>query len=205
MTKQSSDASGAKLKLRAASSGRASLDDRASPAEVFPISASTSSELWRTRSSITTSSHLPTQLKMASSVPLQIAETIQTASINRAPSPSHDLNPSTAASEKQPIAVPHSQPDTSSSISLDKYEYDNEDGIDGDDEEDEEDIPYDALRPMPRRGSFPPLPDLRFEQSYLSSISRAESNWQVAFITLRDQVRYRQPVWINPSTNGAPQ
>ncbi|RDW70280.1 hypothetical protein BP5796_08677 [Coleophoma crateriformis] len=125
---------------------------------------------------------------MESSVPLQIAETIQTASINRAPSPSHDLNPSTAASEKQPVAISHSQPGTSSSLSLDKYEYDHDDGIDDDEDEDEEDIPYDVLRPIPRRGSFPPLPDLRFEQSYLSSISKAESNWQVAFITLRDQL-----------------
>lgn len=127
-------------------------------------------------------SHPHETTTMSSSVPLQIAETIQTASINRAPSPSHDLNPSSAASAKQPVTV-----DSSSSISLDKYTYDDEDGIDEEDEE-EEDIPYDVIRPTPRRASFPPLPDLRFEQSYLASIAGADTRWKVAIITLRDQV-----------------
>jgi hypothetical protein len=108
---------------------------------------------------------------MSFSVPLQIAETIQTASINRAPSPSHDINPSTAASSKEPVSV-------------EKYAYD-EDGIDED--EDEEDIPYSVLGPVPRRQSFGPLPDLRFEQSYLASIAGAETYSRVAYITIRDQ------------------
>ncbi|KAL3426947.1 hypothetical protein PVAG01_00456 [Phlyctema vagabunda] len=142
---------------------------------------------------------------MASSIPLQIAETIQTASINREPSPSRDLNPSTASSQKEPVVVSSSSSQgqgkrnaSSSSISLDKYTYgDLEDGIeieadddelDDDEEDDEADIPYDVLRPAPRRASFPPLPDLRFEQSYLRSISEADTNWKVAFITLRDQL-----------------
>lgn len=120
---------------------------------------------------------------MASNPALEIASTIQTASINRAPSPSHDLDPSTAASEKIPVKL--SQTHTAESeASLDKYAYDDEDGID----EDEEDIPYDVLRPVPRRGSFPPLPDLRFEQSYLASISKADTKWKVVLITVRDQV-----------------
>ncbi|PBP17705.1 hypothetical protein BUE80_DR011596, partial [Diplocarpon rosae] len=55
-------------------------------------------------------------------------------------------------------------------------------------EDGEEDIPYSVLKPVPRRHSFGPLPDLRFEQSYLASIKHAESNWGVAFITLRDQL-----------------
>jgi len=121
---------------------------------------------------------------MSSSIPLQIAETIQTASINRNPSPTHDLNPSTAASEKLPVTV---VPSTSASEpSLDKYAYDEEDGIDEDD--DEEDIPYSVIKPLPRRASFGPLPDLRFEQSYLASIAGAESYGRIAFITIRDQV-----------------
>ena len=116
---------------------------------------------------------------------MEIASTIQSASINRAPSPSHDLNPSTAASQKQPVSLSHSDP------SLDKYAYDSE-GIDGSDLEDgEEDIPYSVLKPVPRRQSFGPLPDLRFEQSYLASIAGADSNWKVAYITLRDQVSCR--------------
>lgn len=117
---------------------------------------------------------------MDSSVPLQIAETIQTASIKRNPSPTHDLNPSTAASQKEPVKVSHP--------SYPLYDYDS-DGIDDDEEEDDdEDIPYSVLKPIPRRQSFPPLPDLRFEQSYLSSISKADSYWKVALITIRDQV-----------------
>jgi hypothetical protein len=121
---------------------------------------------------------------MSDSLPLEIAETIQTASINRAPSPTHDINPPTAASEKQPVFIsPHVSPSDSS---LDKYAYDEDDGID--EEEEEEDIPYSVIRPVPRRASFPPLPDLRFEQSYLASIAAADTKWKVAYITVRDQV-----------------
>jgi hypothetical protein len=119
---------------------------------------------------------------MADSVPLQIAETIQTASIKRAPSPSHDLNPSTAASSKQPVSV-HQQPASDSS---EKYTYDDY-GLD----EDEEDIPYSVIKPVPRRRSFGPLPDLRFEQSYLASIAGAETKGRVAWITIRDQVTFQ--------------
>jgi hypothetical protein len=125
---------------------------------------------------------------MASNLPLEIAETIQTASLNRTPSPSHDLNPSTSASQKQPISL---QPAAStSSLENDPYE-----DIDGD-EIDEEDIPYSVLKPLPRRQSFPPLPDLRFEQSYLASIAGAETWGRVLYITVRDQVRASHPVSI---------
>ncbi|CAL3966014.1 hypothetical protein PZA11_002809 [Diplocarpon coronariae] len=120
---------------------------------------------------------------MSSSLPIEIASTIQSASIKRDPSPTHDLNPSTAASQRQPVSLSRSDQ------SLDKYAYDSE-GIDGSEveEEEEEDVPYSVLEPVPRRHSFGPLPDLRFEQSYLTSIRHAESNWGVAFITLRDQL-----------------
>lgn len=110
---------------------------------------------------------------MSASVPLEIASTIQSASIKRNPSPNHDINPSTAASSKEPVSV---HPD---------YAYGDKGSIDG---EEIEDIPYDVIRPLPRRASFPPIPDLRFEQSYLASIAHADSYWKVAFITLRDQV-----------------
>ena len=119
---------------------------------------------------------------MDSSIPIQIAETFQTASINRTPSPAHDLNPSTAASQKQPVEVVPIAP--ASDTSLDKFAYDEYGRID--DEEDAEDIRSSVIRPVARRASFPPLPDLRFERSYLSSIENANS-WQVAYITARDQ------------------
>jgi len=120
---------------------------------------------------------------MSSSLPLHIAETIQTASINRAPSPSYDLNPSTAASKKEPVILTPGGP--ASDSSLDKYAYDDEDGIEQDDEED---IPYGVLKPTARRQSFGPLPDLRFEQSYLASIAGADTKWKVIGITIRDQI-----------------
>lgn len=107
---------------------------------------------------------------MESNIPSEIASTIQGAHIKRHPSPRHDLNPSTAASEKRPVK-------------LDAH-------ADLDDEVGEDEIPISVLNPVPRRQTMPPLPDLRFEQSYLKSIERAES-WQgVAWITIRDQVGY---------------
>ncbi len=90
---------------------------------------------------------------------IQIAETIQTASIKQNPSVAHDLNPSTAASRKEPLTyVPPSSSDD------------------------------DGVRPARRKNNLPPLPDLRFEQSYLASISRAETRGAVLWITARDQV-----------------
>jgi DNA repair and recombination protein RAD54B len=107
---------------------------------------------------------------MESNVPGEIASTLQGASINRHPSVRHDLNPSTAASEKQPVTLDsHPDPDTDSDVA-------------------EDEIPVSVLNPVPRKQNMPPLPDLRFEQSYLKSIESAES-WQgVAWITLKDQV-----------------
>ncbi|RDL35042.1 DUF1770-domain-containing protein [Venustampulla echinocandica] len=122
---------------------------------------------------------------MSSSLPMLVAETIQTASIKRNPSPSHDINPSTSASQKQPVRF--SNQGLSSESSLDKCAYDDE-GIDDEEDEEDEEIPYSVLRPTPRRASFGPLPDLRFEQSYLASIAKADTKWKVAFITIRDQV-----------------
>lgn len=102
---------------------------------------------------------------------IQIAETIQTASINRHPSPAHDANPSTSASLKQPVRL-DDEPD------LDQLPSDI----------DEDEIPVSVLRPTPRNKQFPPLPDLRFEQSYLASIQNADTWQKVAWITFRDQV-----------------
>ena len=125
---------------------------------------------------------------MSSSIPLQIAETIQTAHINRAPDAAHDLNPSTAASSKEPVAISHHIPGSDSSHELDLCD---EAGIDED--EDVEDIPYDVIRPLPRKLNMPPLPDLRFEQSYLASIAAADTKSKIAYITIRDQVRSNSP------------
>jgi hypothetical protein len=100
-------------------------------------------------------------------VPIEIASTFQTASINRYPDPRHDINPSTAASTREPVII--SSSDDMSDVG-------------------EDEIPVSVLRPIPRRHNLPPLPDLRFEQSYLRSIEKADSWVKVAWITFRDQV-----------------
>lgn len=101
---------------------------------------------------------------------LGIAETIQSASIKRHPSPRHDINPSTAASEKVPYEA--ADPSDAASISSDI-------------------LNQPPLRPVARRRDLPPLPDLRFEQSYLASLRGAETWQRVAWITVRDQVGFQ--------------
>jgi hypothetical protein len=105
---------------------------------------------------------------MASDPAAEIGSILQSASIKRHPSPSHDLNPSTAASQKQPVTI--------SSADDDAFDAD------------EDEIPVSVLRPVPRRTTLPPLPDLRFEQSYLKSIEHADWWGAVTYITVRDQV-----------------
>ncbi|XXH05188.1 hypothetical protein Hte_011613 [Hypoxylon texense] len=123
---------------------------------------------------------------MASSIPTQIAETIQTAHIQRNPSPRHDLNPSTAASEKQPVHLQEAPPRQRHP----RHDVDDEDELDDldDVDDDDDDIPISVLKPRARARSFPPMPDLRFEQSYLHSLAKADTWWKVAWITVRDQM-----------------
>ncbi|KAI1417718.1 DUF1770-domain-containing protein [Hypoxylon sp. FL1857] len=126
---------------------------------------------------------------MAASIPTQIAETIQTAHIQRDPSPRHDLNPSSSISEKHPVRL-H---ETSKRSQHHRRRHDTIDDIDDyvddlEEEDDDDEIPISVLRPRPRAKSFPPMPDLRFEQSYLHSISKADTWWKVAWITVRDQM-----------------
>lgn len=100
---------------------------------------------------------------------LQIPEVIQSSTVRRNPSPRHDLNPATAASEKQPVTTgPASDAGSIPSDIVD---------------------PSRVIRPVRRRHTLPPMPDLRFEQSYLASIKDADTWGRVAWITVRDQVR----------------
>jgi hypothetical protein len=126
------------------------------------------------------------------SIPTQIAETIQTAHVKRAPSPHHDVNPSTSASAREPVRIaersfPGPDEDDVDEVVLDEEE---EDGASIADDESE--IPISVLRPHRRRQSFPPMPDLRFEQSYLHSIEGAQGWGKILWITVRDQVRKSQ-------------
>lgn len=93
--------------------------------------------------------------------PLSIASTLQFAHTNENPSPEHDINPSTVASEKVPVEATSSPPSSPSDV---------------------------HLQPVPRRKALPPLPDLRFEQSYLASIPEGASWRRVAYITIQTQV-----------------
>ncbi|KAF2259338.1 DUF1770-domain-containing protein [Lojkania enalia] len=107
---------------------------------------------------------------MPSDAPAEVASILQSVSIKRNPSPQHDLNPSTAVSKKRPVQLSsQSDPDAASDVA-------------------EDEIPLSVLNPIPRRTNLPPLPDLRFEQSYLKSIEKAESWKGVLWITFRDQV-----------------
>ena len=103
---------------------------------------------------------------MAHNPASELASAIQSVSIKRDPSPHHDINPSTAASKNEPATLHSPTHSISSEVS----------------------ISSDVIRSRPRRKSFPPIPDFRFEQSYLASIKSAETWWQVAYITTRDQV-----------------
>ncbi|KAI9729971.1 MAG: hypothetical protein M1834_006169 [Cirrosporium novae-zelandiae] len=102
---------------------------------------------------------------MSTNPAIPLAETLQSASIDSRPSPSHDINPSTAASKRTPVE-PHSLSRSSRSSSISSS----------------------VLRPIPRKHNLPPLPDLRFEQSYLRSIEGAEGWGKIGWITVRDQV-----------------
>ena len=100
---------------------------------------------------------------------IQLAETIQTAHINKDPSAARDLAPATAAEMKEPVVFDRS---------ADVLSEDNE-------------IPLSALKPLPeaeRKSPHMQLPDLRFEQSYLKSISEANDWRAVTYITVKDQV-----------------
>ncbi|KAK3725496.1 hypothetical protein LTR37_000466 [Vermiconidia calcicola] len=103
-------------------------------------------------------------------IAIQAAETLQTAHINKSPSIEHDVAPGTAADKKETVQL------------------DDDPDVDAASDVEEDEIPASILRPTPRRPQMPPLPDLRFEQSYLASIKDTQS-WQgVAYITIRDQV-----------------
>ena len=50
----------------------------------------------------------------------------------------------------------------------------------------EDEIPISVLRPAPRTHNLPPLPDLRFEQSYLARIKHCDGPLSMAYVTFLD-------------------
>jgi hypothetical protein len=78
------------------------------------------------------------------------------------PSPSWDIAPSTSADTNIPVY--HDINDFDSDFDSDHY-------------------------PWHRRRPLPPLPDLRFEQSYMASIALANGVWwKILLITIKDQM-----------------
>ncbi|KAK5945435.1 hypothetical protein PMZ80_002640 [Knufia obscura] len=109
----------------------------------------------------------------------ELASALQSAHIEHNPSVAHDVNPSTAASEKIPAEI----------VSED-HEHDDLDDTSSH-TSDTSTIPSDIIRPRPRQPpgrQRMPLPDLRFEQTYLASIKNADTTGKVIYITIRDQV-----------------
>lgn len=112
-------------------------------------------------------------------VAIQAAETVQTGHINKSPT-RQDMAPSTAADTKERVTF-----DPSADIVSEAEEVD------------EDEVPVSILRPLPQdqwksRPAHVPLPDLRFEQSYLKSIENANGWGGVAYITMKDQVCTRK-------------
>lgn len=101
---------------------------------------------------------------------IEIAETVQTASVNPDPSPAHDINPTISVSEKKSHVPESAITDDTDSIPSDVVD------------------PSRMVRTVVRQKHLPPLPDLRFEQSYLASLKDADTWGRVAWITIRDQV-----------------
>ncbi|KAJ5536354.1 hypothetical protein N7513_009540 [Penicillium frequentans] len=97
---------------------------------------------------------------------LEIPEIIQTASIQHNPSAEHDINPATAASEKYPVVeAPASEAGSLASDIVDEHR---------------------VIRPVRRHQTLPPLPDLRFEQSYLASLKDADT-WGAGGLDYRER------------------
>lgn len=96
----------------------------------------------------------------------------------------------TLAQDTHLTSQPSSAPATSFDAASRLYPQPHEHGIDDDDDRasiSSSILDFDYVRP-PRR-PLPPLPDLRFEQSYLASLAPAEGVWwKIVLITLRDQV-----------------
>jgi Autophagy receptor ATG43 len=120
---------------------------------------------------------------MASNPVAEVASTIQSASVKRHPSPHHDVNPSTAASATTPATATlhsHSSSVGSTTTTTTTTTTTSSDQIGSE--------VVDDISVRPRRSALPPLPDLRFEQSYLASIKNADTWGKVSYITIRDQV-----------------
>src|SRR4051794_21115374 len=99
----------------------------------------------------------------------ELASLVQSTHIQHSPSAAHDVNPSTAASAKVPAEI----------VPSEHEEVEPEDPLETNSASSETStLPSDIVRPVPRQPPTRhhlPLPDLRFEQTYLASIKNATS------------------------------
>ncbi|EAS30553.1 uncharacterized protein CIMG_06032 [Coccidioides immitis RS] len=102
----------------------------------------------------------------------QVAESFQTSSINQhSPSSHHETtSPFSASHRRHHENTLERVPSDAESLSTGIVD------------------PSRMVKSNHHRATLPPLPELRFEQSYLASISGAESWGRIAWITVRDQV-----------------
>lgn len=109
----------------------------------------------------------------------ELVSALQSVHIREKPSIEHDIAPETSVDRKVPIdIIPSDEAQASPGSSRSSRSLSSASST----------IPSDIIRARPRRRTLPPFPDFRFEQSYLASIKNATSNWQVAYITIRDQL-----------------
>lgn len=124
----------------------------------------------------------------------EIASVLQSASINHHPDVRFDANPSTSASRKTPVRVVDNASSNTQSTRTVNIRESAQDAIDDDSIDDDgtnaipEEIPLSILEAPLRKQNLPPLPDLRFEQSYLARIQHCQDWKGVAWVTFFDHV-----------------
>ena len=128
-----------------------------------------------------------------------LAQTVlQDSHIIHHPSPSRDIAPSTSA-DRAPVSIVRDAlpPIQFSSSRADLHrlsQHHHEQEEDDDETVSEvslEDSPHPTSERKPRRPNLPPIPDLRFEQSYLKQLEAAKGSvlWMI-IITIREQVLF---------------
>jgi hypothetical protein len=123
---------------------------------------------------------------------------LQDGHIIRNPSPSKDIAPATSA-DKPPVSIAlrgHLPSIQFSSSHADLHRLSQREEEDEEIEETASEIsleesPHVIEPTKPRRQNLPPIPDLRFEQSYLKQLEAAQGSvfWMI-FITIREQVLF---------------
>jgi hypothetical protein len=123
---------------------------------------------------------------------------VQDSHIIRHPSPSRDIAPATSADRPPVSIVRDALPSIQFSSSRTNLHQLSKHIIAADEEADDaaseislDDTPHPRSAPKRQRPQLPPIPDLRFEQSYLKQLEAAQGSvlW-IIIITIREQVLF---------------